>query len=64
VAIAKAFTNIACQRVALSAQQLHGGLGVDMEYELHFYLRPAQAFELGFGGTPFHLKTLETEIRL
>ena len=64
VAIAKAFANIACQRVALSAQQLHGGLGVDVEYDLHFYFRRAKAFELSFGGTPSHLKTLEAEIRL
>ncbi len=64
VAIAKAFANIACQRVALSAQQLHGGLGVDVEYDLHFYFRRAKAFELSFGSTPFYLETLEAEIRL
>jgi len=64
VAIAKAFTNIACQRVALSAQQLHGGVGVDMDSDLHFYFRRAKAFELSLGSTPFHLETLEAEIRL
>ncbi len=64
VAIAKAFTNIACQRVALSAQQLHGGVGVDMDYDLHFYFRQAKAFELRLGSTPFHLETLEAEIGL
>lgn len=62
VAIAKAFTNIACQRVAAGAQQLHGGLGVDKDYDLHFYFRRAKAFELSLGSTPFHLKTLEAEI--
>jgi len=62
VAIAKAFANIACQRVAFSAQQLHGGLGVDKDYDLHFYFRRAKAFALTLGSTPFHLKTLEAEI--
>ena len=64
VAIAKAFTNIACQRVAFSAQQLHAGVGVDTNYDLHFYFRRAKAFELTLGATPFHLKTLEGEIGL
>jgi alkylation response protein AidB-like acyl-CoA dehydrogenase len=62
VAIAKAFANIACQRIAFSAQQLHGGVGVDKDYDLHFYFRRAKAFALTFGSTPFHLKTLEAEI--
>jgi alkylation response protein AidB-like acyl-CoA dehydrogenase len=62
VTIAKAFSNIACQRVAASAQQLHGGIGVDKDYDLHFYFRRAKAFELSLGSTPFHLKTLEAEL--
>ena len=64
VAIAKAFTNIACQRVALSAQQLHGGVGVDLDYDLHFYFRRARAFELSLGSTPVHLEALEAQIGL
>lgn len=59
VAIAKAFSNIACQRVAMSAQQLHGGTGVDVDYDLHFYFRQAKACELTLGSTPFHLEALE-----
>jgi alkylation response protein AidB-like acyl-CoA dehydrogenase len=62
VAIAKAFANIACERVAFGAQQLHGGVGVDKDYDLHFYFRRAKAFALTLGSTPFHLKTLEAEI--
>jgi alkylation response protein AidB-like acyl-CoA dehydrogenase len=62
VAIAKAFANIACQRVAFAAQQLHGGLGVDKDYDLHFYFRRAKALALTLGSTPFHLKTIESEI--
>jgi alkylation response protein AidB-like acyl-CoA dehydrogenase len=62
VAIAKAFGNIACQRVAASAQQLHGGVGVDKDYDLHFYFRRAKSLALTLGSTPFYLKTLEAEL--
>ncbi|NQT72807.1 MAG: acyl-CoA/acyl-ACP dehydrogenase [Chloroflexi bacterium] len=62
VAIAKVFTNAACQRVAFSAQQLHAGIGVDMDYDLQFYFRRAKAFELTMGGTPFQLETLGNTI--
>ena len=62
VAIAKVFTSNACQRVAYSAQQLHGGIGVDIDYELHYYFRRAKAYELTLGSAPVHLKTLEEEM--
>jgi len=58
VGIAKAITGRACQRVAFSAQQLHGGIGVDMDYDLHFYYRRAKAFELKFGSPSYHLESL------
>ena len=64
LAIAKAFTSEACQRVAFSAQQLHGGAGVDMDNDLHFYYRRAKAFELKFGAGPIHLQALESHIGL
>jgi alkylation response protein AidB-like acyl-CoA dehydrogenase len=62
LAIAKAITGKACQRVAFSAQQLHGGIGVDMDYDLHFYYRRAKAFELKFGSPSYHLEALGAEI--
>ena len=62
VSIAKAFTNTACQRIAASAQHLHGGIGVDVDYDLHYYFRRTKAFELSLGNTPFHLKTIEAGI--
>lgn len=58
ILIAKAFTNDACQRVAALAQQLHGGVGVDVENDLQFYFRRAKALELKFGPTPLQLKRL------
>ncbi len=64
LAIAKAFASDACQRVAFLAQQLHGGIGVDMAYDLQFYYRRAKAMELKFGAAPLHLQALEREIGL
>jgi alkylation response protein AidB-like acyl-CoA dehydrogenase len=64
LAIAQAFTSDACQRVAFMAQQLHGGMGVDMANDLHFYYRRAKAMELRFGAAPVHLRALEREIGL
>ena len=55
VAIAKAWTSDACQRVAYGAQHLHGGIGMDMDYDLHFYFRWAKVMELSLGAAPFHL---------
>jgi alkylation response protein AidB-like acyl-CoA dehydrogenase len=58
VSVARYFTNKASQRVAFSAQQLHGGVGVSLEYDLHFYYRRAKAFELAFGPQALHLGRL------
>lgn len=59
VAIAKAWTSNACQRVAYAAQHLHGGIGMDMDYDLHFYFRWAKVMELNLGSAPYHLQGLE-----
>jgi alkylation response protein AidB-like acyl-CoA dehydrogenase len=62
LAIAKAFTSDACQRVAYGAQQFHGGIGVDLDYDLHFYFRRAKAMDLKFGSTQIHLNALSAEL--
>ncbi|MBM4462766.1 MAG: acyl-CoA dehydrogenase [Chloroflexi bacterium] len=62
VAIAKAVTGRACQRVAFSAQQLHGGIGVDIDSELHFYYLREKALELALGTPADHLKALSAMI--
>jgi alkylation response protein AidB-like acyl-CoA dehydrogenase len=63
VAIAKAWVSDACQRVAYSAQHLHGGIGMDLEYDLHFYFEWAKARQLTLGSTPYHLASIEPAIR-
>jgi alkylation response protein AidB-like acyl-CoA dehydrogenase len=62
LAIAKFIAGKACQRVAFSAQQLHGGIGVHLDADLHFYYRRAKAFELTLGTPSVHLKALEAHI--
>ncbi len=58
VAIAKAFTSKAVRRVAFSAQQLHAGMGYDLDHELHYYYRRAKALELKMGTVPAQLRVL------
>jgi alkylation response protein AidB-like acyl-CoA dehydrogenase len=62
IAIAKAFTSDACQRAGATAHQLHGGIGVDTDNDLHFYFRRAKAMALKFGPSLIHLEALEAEL--
>ncbi len=62
LAIAKAFTDIASQRIALGAQQLHAGIGFDRDYDIHFYYRRQKAFDLRLGTTTVHLGTIANQI--
>jgi alkylation response protein AidB-like acyl-CoA dehydrogenase len=54
VSVAKAWVSDAGQRVAFGAQQVHGGIGVDMDYDLQLFFRRAKALELEFGSAPQH----------
>lgn len=58
LSVAKFFTSRTCQRVAFSAQHLHGGIGVTTDYDLHFYYRRAKALELKLGTPTVHLRKL------
>ncbi|MFC2059187.1 acyl-CoA dehydrogenase family protein [Chloroflexota bacterium] len=62
VAFAKAWINEASQRVVFGAQQVHGGLGVTIDCDLHFYFRRAKAFELNLGSAASHYKTVEASL--
>ncbi len=62
VAAAKAWASEACQRVATKAQSLHGGIGMDLDYDLHFYFRRAKAFELNLGSAPLHRSVIANEL--
>lgn len=58
LAVAGAVIGDACQRISFGAQQLHGGIGVDLEYDLHFYFRKAKALELLNGSSHEHVERL------
>jgi len=58
VPIAKAWAAEGGQRVAATAQHLHGGIGVDVEYPLHRYTLWAKDLELRLGSGTRHLARL------
>lgn len=62
-AIAKAWTGDACQRVAYAAQHLHGGIGMDLDYDLHFYFEWAKSRQLNLGASWNHTASIEPVIR-
>jgi alkylation response protein AidB-like acyl-CoA dehydrogenase len=51
IAMAKAFTNGATRQTSWLAQQIHGGIGIMREYDLHFYFREIKAAEQTLGIT-------------
>jgi len=64
VAIAKAWTSQASQRVVALAHQIHGAIGVTIEHDLHYYTRRAKAAELAFGDANFYREIVATEMGL
>ncbi|MGH3543693.1 MAG: acyl-CoA dehydrogenase family protein, partial [Mycobacterium sp.] len=45
-------------RVVATAQQVHGGVGIDISYPLHRYFLWTKQLELTLGSAPFHLARL------
>lgn len=64
VSVAKAWASDACQRVAFGAQQVHGGVGVDLDYDLQLYFRRAKALEVELGSAPQHRTRLAETLGL
>ncbi|MFE9322585.1 acyl-CoA dehydrogenase family protein [Nocardia sp. NPDC052278] len=58
VAMAQAVATANAVDVVGSAIQLHGGIGVTWENDLHIYLRRAKALQLAFGASWWHLERL------
>ncbi|MGV0694334.1 acyl-CoA dehydrogenase family protein [Mycobacterium paraintracellulare] len=57
-AIAKFWAAEAGARVVASAQQVHGGMGIDVTYPLHRYFLWAKQIELSLGSSPQQLARL------
>jgi alkylation response protein AidB-like acyl-CoA dehydrogenase len=64
VAIAKAWTSQASQRVVALAHQIHGAIGVTIEHDLHYYTRRAKAAELAFGDANLYREVVAKEMGL
>ncbi len=62
VRVAKFWAADGGQRVAVAAQHLHGGIGVDMDYPLHRYFTWAKHIELVLGGAMEQLAQLGSRI--
>jgi len=64
IAIAKAWTGKASQRVLALAHQIHGAIGATIEHDLHYYTRRAKAAELAFGDADFYQEIVAREMGL
>ena len=64
VAIAKAWTGEASERVLTLAHQIHGAIGVTIDHDLQFYTRQAKAAELTFGQADFYREIVAQEMGL
>ena len=58
VAIAKAWLSKEGQNVLVGAHQLHGGMGMDMDYPLQYCYRRFKSMQLNLGPAPVHLKKI------
>ena len=64
IAIAKSWTGNVYRRTTAISHQIHGAIGITMDYDLHFYSRRAKTAEVTFGDTDFWQETVAREIGL
>ena len=64
VAIAKAWTGEASERVITLAHQIHGAIGVTIDHDLQYYTRRAKAAEVTFGDASFYREVVAQEMGL
>lgn len=62
VAVAKTWLSQEGQHVLTSAHQLHGGIGVEMDYPLQFCFRHFKRLQLQLGNAPYYVKQLAKSI--
>jgi alkylation response protein AidB-like acyl-CoA dehydrogenase len=58
VAMAKACASDAGRKVCAAGIQLHGGIGMTWEHDLHLYLKRAKSCEVAFGDATWHRERL------
>jgi alkylation response protein AidB-like acyl-CoA dehydrogenase len=54
VSMAKAYASDAGRKVSNAGIQLHGGIGMTWEHDLHLYMKRAKASEVAFGDATWH----------
>ena len=64
VAIAKAWTGEAFERVITLAHQIHGAIGCTIDHDLQFYTRRGKAAALSFGDGDFYREIVAQEMGL
>jgi alkylation response protein AidB-like acyl-CoA dehydrogenase len=60
VSMAKAAASDASRKVSNSGIQLHGGIGMTWEHDLHLYMKRAKASEVAFGDATWHRERVAT----
>jgi len=54
VSMAKAYASDASRKVSNAGIQLHGGIGMTWEHDLHLYMKRAKGSEVAFGDATWH----------
>ncbi len=54
LAMAKAFTAEAYERIITKAHQIHGAIGVSIDHDLHFYTTRGKASQLSYGDADYY----------
>ena len=60
--IAKSYVGDAARKVCGEAIQVHGGIGVTWEYDLHMYFKRAKALEAQYGDAEFHRELIVADV--
>jgi alkylation response protein AidB-like acyl-CoA dehydrogenase len=64
VAIAKAWTSEAYERVITLAHQIHGAIGFTLDHDLHYYTRRAKVAKVIFGDADFYKRIVAQKMGL
>ena len=64
VAIAKAWTSEAYERVITLAHQIHGAIGITIDHDLHYYTRRAKVAKVIFGDADHYKEIIAHEMGL
>lgn len=63
IAVAKAWLCKEGQKVLVGTHQLHGGMGIDMDYPLQFAFRRFKSMEVELGSAPIQLKKIASTFK-